>query len=123
MYDADCSFCTRVVDRLAAIFKRYGFETTPLQTAWVKEALGYSDPADASELLKEMRVLTVDRQVFGGAKAIVYLAGCIWWAFPLRLMAFIPGFMWVLDRGYRWIAARRYCSATGCAINKRNQRG
>ncbi len=91
-YDGDCSFCTHWADRLSPILRRRGVVVRPLPVA-----------------SEEMRLRTADGEVLGGADAVVYLARRIWWAWPLRLPAYLPGGMTVLRRGYRWVARNRSC--------------
>jgi alginate O-acetyltransferase complex protein AlgI len=54
--------------------------------------------------------LTADGEVFAGAEALVFLARQIWWAAPLAWFARLPFVPAVLDRLYRWVAARRICA-------------
>jgi predicted DCC family thiol-disulfide oxidoreductase YuxK len=66
------------------------------------------------EMLREMRVLTTEGALYGGANAILFLAGRIWWAWPVYFAGRLPGCDWLLDAGYRWLAAHRRCSRQGC---------
>lgn len=70
-----------------------------------------------AELLKEMRVVTPEGAVIGGADAAVYLASRIWWARPFAVAARIPGAMPVLRAGYRWIAENRGCHDGRCRLH------
>jgi predicted DCC family thiol-disulfide oxidoreductase YuxK len=110
-YDGQCGFCTRLVKRFSGILARRGFETTPLQESGVAARLGLKP----EELLVEMRVLTAEGRVLGGGDAVVFLAGQIWWAWPLHALGLVPGGSPLLRRVYRWLAARRGCSAKGRA--------
>ena len=112
-FDAECGFCTRIVRRLAPILERRRLAVAPLQDPRVAALLGLS----RAELLREMRFLLSDGTQYGGADAAVVLAREIWWARPLVWASEIPGMMDVLRRGYRWIAARRRCSAAACTRN------
>jgi predicted DCC family thiol-disulfide oxidoreductase YuxK len=73
-------------------------------------------------LLEEMRVLTVEGRVLGGADALVYLATELqrrpWWAWLLVAANRMPFGMRMLRTAYRWIAARRYCRQGGCPVAK-----
>ncbi len=106
-FDAECGFCTRIARWLAPILARRGIGVAPLQDARVGALLGLS----REELMREMRVLMGDGTQFGGADAAVALAREIWWARPLVCLARVPGAMGILQRGYRWVAARRSCAA------------
>ena len=112
LYDGQCAFCTSLVRRFERPLARRGFETLPLQTAGVRESLGLDD----GSLLDEMRVQTESGRLYGGADAIIYLAGRIWWASPLFALADLPGMRRVLRAGHRWVAARRACISGACSL-------
>jgi hypothetical protein len=61
-----------------------------------------------------MRVLTVQDQDLGGADAVIFLAGQIWWGRPFYWLTRLPGMHTVVDRAYRWIAAHRGCTHIAC---------
>ena len=102
-YDGRCSMCARTVGRVRRTLIRRGFLLAPLQRGWVQERLGLGP----EELLDEMRVLTADGEILGGAEAAIYLARHIWWGRPLATLARVPGALSVLRRLYRFIARRR----------------
>jgi len=104
-YDGECSFCCDMVERWRGTLERRGFEVVPLQTDWVRRKLGVPE----EELLNEMRVFTPDGRILGGATGLVHVWGKIWWAWLLWVVSWLPGVKWVLERSYRWVAARRMC--------------
>ncbi len=103
-YDGRCSMCAGIIGRLRRTLIRRGFLLAPLQRGWVQERLGLGP----EELLDEMRVLTADGEILGGAEAAIYLARHIWWGRPLAMLARVPGALSVMRRLYRLIARRRY---------------
>lgn len=109
-FDADCRFCTRIARWLLPILEKRGLGVAPLQDARVSALLGLSQ----ADLLREMRFLLSDGSQYGGADAAVALAREIWWARPLVWLSKAPRMMELLRRGYRWMAARRRCSAAAC---------
>lgn len=111
-YDGDCSICLNFVRRFERILTRHGFKLVPLQTPGVRERLGLSE----QELLSEMQLLLPDGKIFGGADAFVEISRRIWWAWPLYLLAQIPGMKFLLRRGYAWIARNRHCLGGVCEI-------
>jgi predicted DCC family thiol-disulfide oxidoreductase YuxK len=113
-FDAECGFCTRIARWLTPILRKRGLEVAPLQDRRVGALLGLSP----EQLLREMRFLLSDGSQFGGADAAVALAREIWWGWPLVWLAKIPGMMEWLRFGYRWVAARRSCSAETCEAVK-----
>jgi predicted DCC family thiol-disulfide oxidoreductase YuxK len=115
-FDRDCSICTSLARRFRHTLVKRGFGLAALQDPRAAVLLGLP-PA---ELLREMRVATVDGNVLAGATAIVYLARQIWWAWPLYAAAQLPGASRIMDAGYRWIADHRTCSSHGCSVPGKN---
>jgi len=111
-FDEECGFCIRIARWLAPILRRRGFAVAPLQDPRVGALLGMS----REELLKELRFLLSDGTQYGGAGAVVAMAGEIWWGRPLVWLSRVPGMASVLDAGYRWVARQRSCSAAGCKV-------
>jgi predicted DCC family thiol-disulfide oxidoreductase YuxK len=114
LYDADCGFCTRWAWRIMYFAGPRGFHLAPLQAPWVRPALKLSP----QELLDELRVLTADGEIHGGADALLYLAAQIPWARPLAFAARLPGMMRVLRAAYRWVARHRHTLSRTCGIGK-----
>jgi len=110
-FDGDCSFCTSLARWAGRVLGARGYGVAPLQDPRVQELLAL--PAD--QLLQEMRVLTAEGRQIGGADALVFLAGEVWWAWPLFALAQVPGMPGLLRRGYRWIARHRQCASGSCA--------
>jgi predicted DCC family thiol-disulfide oxidoreductase YuxK len=113
-FDAECGFCMRIARWLTPILRKQGLEVAPLQDRRVGALLGLSP----EELMREMRFLLSDGSQYGGADAAVALAREIWWGWPLVWLAKIPGMKGCLRSGYRWLAARRSCSAENCEAMK-----
>jgi predicted DCC family thiol-disulfide oxidoreductase YuxK len=105
LYDAECPMCRDMMRRVEKTFTSRGFAFIPLQL----ELEPGSRPT-------EMRVRTFDGMEFGGAEAVLYLAGFVWWAQPLGWLAKIPGARTLLNRVYREIAARRSCDNGACLL-------
>ena len=112
LYDADCGFCTRWAWRIALFVGPRGFHLAPLQAPWVRRRLALPE----SELLDELRVLTADDMIYGGADALLYLARQIWWARPLAALARLPGVMPLARAAYRWVARHRHALSSTCAL-------
>ncbi|HKP04903.1 MAG TPA: DCC1-like thiol-disulfide oxidoreductase family protein [Chthoniobacterales bacterium] len=105
-FDEDCSFCRDLVLRFEPVYAKRGFHFEPLQREWVRDRLNLT----AAQALEEMRVLTADGCVFGGADAVVFLARQLWWATPFAWLARVGFIHALLDRSYRWVAAHRTCA-------------
>jgi len=110
-FDRDCSMCTSLARRFRRPLEKRGFGLTGLQDPRVQSLLDLP----REELLREMRVATVEGKIYGGAEAIVYLARQIWWAWPLFAAAKLPGVPCILDVCYRWFADHRTCSSGVCS--------
>lgn len=109
-YDGECEFCRSLARRFRSTLRRRGFGLAPLQDPRVATLLGLP----ANLLLQEMRVLTAEGEVLGGAQAVTFLARKIWWAWPVYAAAKLPGMRPLLHAAYRWVADHRHCSS--CAV-------
>jgi predicted DCC family thiol-disulfide oxidoreductase YuxK len=114
-FDRDCSVCTSLARRFRRPLEARGFGLAALQDPRVQALLSLPQ----EDLLREMRVATTRGKIYGGAEAIVYLAGQIWWAWPLHALARLPGLPRVLDASYRWFADHRTCAAGVCSASGR----
>jgi predicted DCC family thiol-disulfide oxidoreductase YuxK len=112
LYDGECSLCTGAVARFAPMLRRHHFNLAPLQTPWVRQQIGLNP----DKPLTEMKLLTADGRIYGGADALVQIGQRIWWAWPLFAVAQIPGAMILFHAVYRWIAANRNCLNGSCRI-------
>ena len=110
-YDADCEFCKRIAGRLVSILASRGLAVAPLQDTRVGPLLNLAP----SDLLHELKFLLSDGRQFGGAKAVLEVAGTIWWANPIVWLSKLPGGMRLLEWGYRSVAFHRRCPAAGPA--------
>jgi predicted DCC family thiol-disulfide oxidoreductase YuxK len=116
-FDAECGFCARIARRVAPIMERRGLALARLQDPRVASLLGLR----REELLVEIRFLAPDDRQYGGADAAVAVAREIWWAQPVVWLAKVPWIMRSFRSLYRWIAARRRCSATNCKLHTASQ--
>jgi len=117
-FDAHCKFCTRIARWLVPILEKRNFAVAPLQDPRVGALLGMSQ----ADLLREIRFLLSDGKQFGGADAVVAVAGEIWWGRPLVWLSKIPGMMEILRKGYGWVAVNRECAATSCLASEISQK-
>jgi predicted DCC family thiol-disulfide oxidoreductase YuxK len=111
-YDGECELCQSLARRFGSTLQKRGFGLAPLQDPRVAALLGLAP----SQLLQEMRVLTGEGQVLGGAQAVTFLAGRIWWAWPVHAAAKLPGMQPLLRVVYRWVADHRHCSS--CSVGR-----
>ncbi|MBI1849726.1 MAG: DUF393 domain-containing protein [Planctomycetes bacterium] len=106
LYDGECPLCCALADRFRAVLEPRGFRLSPLQAPWAMARLGLR----AGAPLDEMRVLTAQGEVLGGAPAVLHLSRFVWWARPLRGIARIPGGRRLLDAAYAWAARHRFAA-------------
>jgi predicted DCC family thiol-disulfide oxidoreductase YuxK len=118
-FDRDCSVCTSLARRFRRTLETRGFGLAALQDPRVQALLDLS----SSDLLLEMRVITTEGKVYGGAGAVVYLARQIWWAWPLYAAAQLSFVSCLLDAGYRWFADHRTCSSGDCSVRRQTVEG
>ena len=111
-YDAACPFCVRWTNRARGTLESRGFVIIPLQSDWARRALKVPE----ADLLREMRVVTLQGEVFGGADALLYLARRIAWAWPLWALASVPGVKPLVGAVYRIVAANRTCAGNACRV-------
>lgn len=104
LFDGDCGFCLGIIHRMTPWIYRQGFDLAPLQEEWVQNRLQLSP----NELLQEMRVLTSDDRVLGGADAWLHLLKQNKRTWPLYIVGHVPGIHLLLNVGYRWVARNRY---------------
>ena len=118
LYDGRCPICRKGARRLHGLASRRGFRLVPLQRRWVQEELAGRD----EEIPDEMLLLLPDGRLLAGVAAFLHLGRRIWWAWPLATLAALPGFRWLAERMYRWVARNRYaishaCTKDSCGIS------
>ncbi len=108
LYDSECSLCTRLAWRCHELLRRNGFQLAPLP---------------AGGRAREMMVLLPDGRALGGADGIMQIARRVWWAWPLFVLAQVPGMMILFRATYRVIAARRTCLGNACQLAVQRRTG
>jgi len=111
-YDGECQLCINNIRRHEKLLRRHGFELVALQTPWVRECLGLKPDSE----LTEMKLLSADGKIYGGADALLQIARRVWWAWSLFALAKIPGMIFPLRAIYRRVAANRHCLGGACKI-------
>lgn len=112
LYDGHCGFCSRWVGHWAKTLERHGFGIASLAEPWVAETIKMS----TEELVTDIRFLTSTGQLVSGADVYLYVARRIWWAWPFYALFSLPGFNFLIHRGYRWFARNRYHFSEKCNL-------
>jgi predicted DCC family thiol-disulfide oxidoreductase YuxK len=117
LYDGQCGFCFRWVHFWNKVVVARGFAIKDLQSAATEGIL----QIPSETLRDDIRVLTRTRDVKSGAEAYLYVAKRIWWAWPFYAVFSLPGFNWILWRGYRWFNRNRYRISNQCPLPGANR--
>jgi len=105
LYDGECQFCLNWIRRVERTLKRQGIATAPQQAPWAAARLNIPAGTTADEL----KVLLHAGGMLGGIDAVLFIARHVWWLFPLRLIAVLPGGKRALAAFYRRVATQRHC--------------
>lgn len=112
LYDGGCGFCFRWVYFWKKVVEPRGFAIKDLQSASAEGILQIPQ----ENLLDDIRVLTRSGKLESGAAAYLYVTRRIWWAWPFYAIFSLPGFNWLLWRGYRWFNRNRYRISHHCPL-------
>jgi predicted DCC family thiol-disulfide oxidoreductase YuxK len=112
LYDGACGFCFRWARFWKKTVELRGFAIKDLQSASAEGILRISQ----ENLLDDIRVLTRDGKLESGANAYLFVARRIWWAWPFYAVFSLPGFNWILWRGYCWFNRNRYLVSRHCRL-------
>jgi predicted DCC family thiol-disulfide oxidoreductase YuxK len=115
LYDGECGFCFRWVHLWQNVVERRGFALKDLQCASADGSLEISP----ENLLDDLLILTPSGKVETGADAYLFVARQIWWAWLFYAVFSLPGFNWILWRGYRWFNRNRYRISRHCPLPER----
>ena len=119
LYDGECDFCVALARRFAPSAQRAGFQLQTLPTAshFASFRAGAGETTD--EGFDSMMVIPASGATLRYGEAVAFLARHVWWGFPLRMLAALPGGMFLIDAGYRWVARNRGCLSGGCSRSTR----
>jgi predicted DCC family thiol-disulfide oxidoreductase YuxK len=117
LYDDSCGFCRRWVPFWASTLRARGYDIAALQTPWVRERLAFLGATDEL-LLEDILLLPVEGEIVRGAEVYRRLLRSIWWAYPLGVLAGLPGLKVLFDRAYRTFARNRYCVSRVCGLKE-----
>ena len=104
LYDASCAFCTASSKQALRLVPAGTLELLDVNDASVQER--YRVNPEAAQ--REMHLVRSNGRVSKGAHAARDILRLSRWAWPLANFWRIPGFSWVADRVYAWVAVHRY---------------
>ena len=114
LYDGDCAFCRRWVDRLRRWDRGNRVDAWPASDRHEHGAL---PPIDDAALDRAMHVVTPDGRVHAGGRAVAEVARYLPMGAIVHPLLRLPGISHLLELGYRFVAARRHrvgCGSRGC---------
>jgi predicted DCC family thiol-disulfide oxidoreductase YuxK len=111
-YDDSCGMCSASYRRFGRMTERRGFKWIPLQEPRARTLLNL----EGDELPRELQLFTRKGRLLGGVDAILYVMKTIWWAWPIWLIAKVPGVRPLLRLLYRWIASHRHAISGACRL-------
>ena len=114
LYDGDCAFCRRWIDRLHRWDRHNRIDTIPASD---RHELGALPPLDDAALDRAMHLVTPDGRVHAGGRAVAEVARYLPMGSVLHPLFRLPGISHLLDAAYRFVAARRHrlgCDSRGC---------
>lgn len=114
VYDGECRFCLKQVDRIQRRDRQSIFDYSPRQEEGLVERFPKLAEVDFDS---GMRLIERDGTIHAEADAVYEIARRL----PLwRGMAWlyrIPGLNWIFRRIYAWIAKNRYRLASKCEVD------
>ena len=125
LYDGDCSFCTfqmRVITWLD------WFNIVSLLPIADPRAAEVAPCLTRTDLHEAIHCVTPDGKVYRGARALRFIGLRMPLAFPLALVLWFPGVIYLAEIFYRWISRNRYVISRvfgckgACAIMPARQR-
>ncbi len=109
-YDGECPLCMNLIGRWGHRMRRAGFHLAPLQLPAIQRRLGITGIPD------EMKLLTPEGDIIGGADAVVAIAEGLGLSHDLAQGARSPLVGPLLRQLYAVVAKHRACVGGTCRI-------
>ena len=130
LYDASCAFCTASSKQALRLVPEGTLELLDVNDPAVQMRYGVTPEAAQ----RAMHLVRPGGRVSKGAHAARDILRLSRWAWPLANLWRIPGFSWLADRVYAWVAEHRYlfmgkvspaesCDNDGCRLYLRGHVG
>jgi predicted DCC family thiol-disulfide oxidoreductase YuxK len=104
LYDATCRFCTAGSKRALWVVPRGSVVLADVNDAVLQAKYGVTPEAAK----RAMHLVTQRGRVSAGAYAVRDLLRMSRWAWPFANLWRIPGFAWLANHIYSWVADHRY---------------
>ena len=105
IYDDGCPFCTFQVRALSWLDWFNKASLAPLSGPRAKELAPHLTRAD---LLAAIHCVTPDGTIHRGARALRYVGLRVPLLFPMSLLMWFPGVIWIAEIVYKFVARNRY---------------
>jgi predicted DCC family thiol-disulfide oxidoreductase YuxK len=105
LYDGDCSMCTFQMRVLGWLDWFNVARLTPLSDPLAGQVAPHVKRED---LLEAIHCVTPDGRIHRGARCLRHVGLRIPLLFPLALILWVPGVIWVAEKIYAWVARNRY---------------
>ena len=124
-FDSDCPFCQLQIRLLSKLDWFNKVEFTPLKE--FSESLS-GVHIEENELNQAIHCITPQKKIFVGAKAIRFIGMRMPLLFPLSILLWVPGMMFIAEKIYQYISTNRYflsrfigCKEV-CSVNASNNK-
>lgn len=120
LYDGECGFCLRAVERLRRLDSRGRLEFVALQAADVPERF---PGLDAAAMRARMHLVWPDGRAMAGADAYRAICALVPRLRPVAALWWLPGFPALARAVYAWVARNRDrlggggCGSPACRIH------
>ncbi len=105
LYDSDCPLCVFQMRLLTWLDWFNALALVPLTDPRAKEA---APQLDREQLLAAMHCVTKDGRIYKGARCIRFVGMRLPLVFPVALLLWVPGVIWIAEKIYNLIARNRH---------------
>lgn len=104
LYDATCRFCDATSKRAIAVVPEGTIERVDINDPTIQARYGIT--VEAAQ--RSVHLVGPDGSVRHSGGAVREILSLSRWFWPLALLWYIPGFSWLAERVYAWVADHRY---------------
>jgi predicted DCC family thiol-disulfide oxidoreductase YuxK len=104
LYDDECPLCVFQMKLLTWLDWLHVASVVPLSSGQAQEV---APQLDRETLRSAMHVVTTDGRIYRGARSIRFLSLRMPLLFPLGLLLWVPGVIWIAEIVYAYVAKNR----------------